>query len=324
MKRADSQILVLVAATLLGAGFAIAWTWTAKGKAEQAQRRLRATERSWQALSASEPAPTAEMAAAWDRRVADLKEDATRHRQQLGESRTDPVQSTPAPTQRAEAFFAIAQFIEAQRVLASKAGVGVPDGYTFGFSAYSNSGPVDAELGIVHRQRLVVESLLQSLWSSGARELTRVQREAADLKVRGDDSTPRGSRREGRPEDYFQPSPARERNRAGIVDTLAFRVGFVGKTATLRRVLGGLQALPMPLVVRAVEVEPLDAEGRARGGARSLADLFRAEENAAAGEGASDTVPIIASNDAEFLVTVVYLDFNHVAKAGAEPQEDAP
>ena len=89
----------------------------------------------------------------------------------------------------------------------------------------------------------------------------------------------------------------------------------------VRRYLADLRALPMPLLVRAVEVEPLDADGRARGGARSLADLFRDDEASSMGEDGNDTVPIIASNDAEFLVTVLYLDFHHVAKANGEDEE---
>ena len=230
MKRFSSQSRIVAAVTLLCVGLALWWSWRSHENAAKAQGHLRTIERSWQVLAASDPAPTAEVAAAWERRVAALESRLQQTRRALGESRADPVRSTAAPAQRAEAFFALAQFVEAQRTQAAQAGVRLADRYEFGFSAYSNSGPVDAELPIVHRQHLVVKAMLESLWGSGARELTRVQREAADTKVRGGETSQRTSRRDGRPEDYFELSPGRELARDGFVDTLAFRVGFTGNT----------------------------------------------------------------------------------------------
>ncbi len=307
-------IWVVLALLAVGAAW---WSWSAHTRAEQAARRLRTVERTWRALSLSEPLPTAAVAEAWRDEREDLTASLAAARRALGAGRRDPVAQAEVPAARAEAFFALAQFVEAQRANAATAGVGVPPGTAFGFSAYANSGPDDAAIGLVHRQHQVVKALLETLWHNGARELTRVQREWPAGKLAAGSA----GRREGRPEDYLEWPAARSLARAGLVDTLAVRVGFIGKTDDLRRYLNALAELPMPLVVRAVEVEPLGADGAARGGMRTLADLFRDESaepvDAEAEEGA---VPIIGANDAEFLVTVEYLDFD-AGQAQAEAEE---
>jgi hypothetical protein len=102
------------------------------------------------------------------------------------------------------------------------------------------------------------------------------------------------------------------------VDTLTFRIGFVGKTPTLRRFLNRLAATDVALVVRGIEVEPWSETGTVAAGVRTLADLFRDEEVGDAGEDSTAAaVPIIKANAAEFLVTVEYLDFAVDRSSGA-------
>ena len=306
------------AAFILLLGLASWFAGSAYQRATQAARRVQVAEQNWRALGLADPMPTAEGAAHWRERRESLEKQLAHARRALGEGREKS--TTPVPTQRAEAFFAIAQFVERQRALAREAGVGLPEGYALGFSAYANSGPPDEELAIVHRQVQVVDALLELLWRSGARELTRVQRELPARKLT--DATPRSgtSRAEGRPEDFLPGAAERSLARDGIVDMLELRLGFIGKTATLRRYLNELPALPLPLVVRAVEVEPLGANGAARGGIRTLADLFGEELEPVEGAAGDDgVVPIIASNESEFLVTVAYLDFSPLENGEVEP-----
>ncbi len=289
-------------------GAALWFSWSSQQKANAALRRLKTAERDWQVMSLAEPVPTAAVAQAWAERRGSLERELHRVRRELGEN----VNRDPAPTQRAEAFFAIAQFVEAQREMARAAGVTLPEGYALGFSTYANSGPPDAELAIVHRQLRVAEALLSVLWRSGAKELTRVQREVPASKLHAAHATSRA----GRPEDFLQQAAGRSLARAGIVDTLALRIGFIGRTSTLRRYLNDLGQLPLPFIVRAVEVEPLGADGAARGGVRTLADLFGEEVAARPAEGTEATaVPVISANESEFLVTVEVLDFSPMDQA---------
>ncbi len=304
---------VLIFGAVCAAGW---WSWSAHGRAEQAARRLAAAERSWRSLEASEPVPTAAVAAAWRTRRESLERHLERARSALGAGTNNAITHSPPPAQRADAFFALARFVEEQRAAAGRAGVALPKECAFGFSAYAHRGPADEELALVHRQQQVTQGLLEILWRSGARALTRMQREVPADKLRTESTTVRGSGPvEGRREDYLQLPASRSLARAGLVDTLALRIGFVGKTSTLRNYLNELTRRPLPLVVRSVEVEPLGTDGTARGGVRTLADLFPDEQAAATTDGGEEqaAVPIIGMSDAEFLVTVEYLDFSNEA-----------
>ncbi|MCC5024663.1 MAG: Amuc_1100 family pilus-like protein [Candidatus Synoicihabitans palmerolidicus] len=327
MKKSDWQLsrdswtgVVLTAILWIGAGW---WTLHTKAEADRAAERLAARQMEWRALQASELAP---VAAETGRQVASAEAAAKVLRRTLGVKTRDAIWTEEPPPQRADAFFKLAQFQERQREAAENAGVLIPEGMSWGFSAFANSGPDNAYLGVVHRQQLVVERLLNALWRAQPRELTRIQREPEQHKVaRAHDAVDR-VRPGGRADDYWEWKRERSVQRDGIVDTLAFRVGFVGKTGTLRRFLAEVRNEDVPVVVREVAVEPLGADGRAQGGVRSLAALFRDEEEAAGdtGDDGEEAVPIIVANEAEFLVTVEYLDFYGPRLAQAEESGGTP
>ena len=73
----------------------------------------------------------------------------------------------------------------------------------------------------------------------------------------------------------------------GRVESEAFRLEFTGQTAVLRAFLNSLAALPRPVIVRRVEVEPLTAESGA-----STAPV------------AGAPVPLVAQNLSKFAVVV--------------------
>lgn len=291
------------------AGGAIWWSQQQAAAATKAERQLRVRQTQWRALSGSEPAPVHAVAEALAAQVTQAERTVKSLRQQLGASGKDPVRTTAPPKQRADAFFAIARFMEEQRSNASMSGAPVPETETFSFSAHRNSGPADEHIALVHRQTLVVARLLDLLWQARPVSLTTVQRENPSAKVDSGNTVSNVSR-EGRPEDWFEWPASRSLARDGVVDTLAFRIGFVGRTATLRAFLQGISAADVPLVVREVSVQPLGANGQAPGGRRTLEDLFRDEpEPGETATASSNTVPIIPANDAEFSVVLEYLDF---------------
>lgn len=298
-----------LAATIVVMGLmfgAVFWSWSQHTRADKSARALQIKQREWEAMRQTVPAPVEEVAAELDRRSKQAESALRVMRRNLGGPKVDPVRSETPPAQRADAFFAIAQFVEAQRKRAETAGVRIPEGTNFGFAEYSNSGPETELIGLVHRQRLVLERLLDSVWKAGPISLTRVQREVP--QVPGGESNV--ARRSGRQNDYLDTTTLRKLRREGVVDTLTFRIGFVGKTNTLRRYLTNLDETDLALVVRGIEVEPVSGDGGSIGGVRSLADLFRDDEGAALGdENDSAAVPIIESNESEFLVTIEYLDF---------------
>ena len=295
--------ILVVVFSILGVA---SWSWGQYTGAEKSARILQIKQREWEAMRQTNPAPVAEVAIELNRRSEQAESALRAIRRSLGGATVDPVRSEPAPEQRADAFFAIAQFVEAQRKQAEKAGVKIPEGTSFGFSDYTNSGPETELIGLVHRQRLVLNRLLDSIWKARPVSLTRIQREVPQVPGQESNLVRRG----GRQNDYLDTASLRKLRREGVVDTLTFRIGFVGKTSTLRRYLRHLAESDVALVVRGLEVEPVTGEGGATGGVRSLADLFRDDEGIESGQkNESAAVPIIESNESEFLVTIEYLDF---------------
>jgi hypothetical protein len=299
--------LVITCVVLIGlVGGVVSWSWGQFTRAEKAERAGQIKAHEWSAMQTMSPSPVDEVAAVLAGKVKSLESKLQAQQSELGGAKVDPVRAADTPAQRADAFFAIAQFVEAQRTLAAVAGVTIPEGANFGFSDYANSGPEVELIGVVHRQQMVMQRLLETLWQARPLRLTRTQRETPLL---ADDAGNR-VRRSGRNNDYLDEAGLRKMRREGIVDTLTFRIGFVGKTNTLRRYLRGLTALDLALVVRGIEVEPVSGSGRANGGLRTLADLFRDDEGEPSGAiDGGDAVPIIEANESEFLVTVEYLDF---------------
>tara|TARA_B110000305_G_scaffold240733_1_gene312268 strand:+ start:2142 stop:3134 length:993 start_codon:yes stop_codon:yes gene_type:complete len=322
-KRPRATVASIVFVIIL-AGSAVWWGQQQAATSTKLERQLRARLAQWRALSGSQPAPVSAVAEALAVQVAKARRTVNSLRQLLGASGKDPVRQTTPPEQRADAFFAIARFMEEQRSAASRTGVPVPETETFSFSAHRNSGPADEHIALVHRQTLVVTRLLNLLWQTRPVSLIAVQRENPSAKVDTGNKAITVSR-EGRPEDWFEWPSSRSLARDGIVDTLAFRIGFVGRTATLRGFLAGISAADVPLVVREVSVQPLGSNGQAPGGRRTLEDLFRdePEPGEAAGE-SSNTVSIIPANDAEFSVTIEYLDLvgPMLARAAELEEED--
>ncbi|GAB5559558.1 MAG: hypothetical protein SynsKO_12050 [Synoicihabitans sp.] len=300
------------------------WSWQQAGQAERADRTLRMREMQWKGLQSSEPAPDAQVADRLEKQLAVAKAAVEELRAQLGAGNSDPIRNDDPPEQRADAFFVLAQFMERQQLAAQNAGVELADEEAFAFSAHRNSGPPDEHIALVHRQMLVVDELLNALWRANPVSLTQVWREDPTTKIPAADVTGVSSR-SGRGSDWFEWSPQRSLASKGNMDTLAIRVGFVGRTTTLRRFLALLAESPAPLVVREIGVQPLGTNGQAAGRRRSLEDLFRDEspENSGA-ENASNTVPIIPANDAEFIVTVEYLDFVGPAEARQAEREGNP
>lgn len=309
--------IVVFLGLMLGAS---SWSLDRFNRAEKSARTLLVKQREWAALTRVTPALVPDITAELEAQAGRIEAKLRTARKRLGGGSDDPIRESEVPAQRAEAFFAIAQFVEAQRGLAQAAGVSVPDGTQFGFSAYSNSGPETELIGVVHRQQRVMSQLLGALWGAKPKSVTRTLREipaVAGAKVGGS-----GTRTSGRNNDFLRPASGRSLRRAGLVDTLTFQIGFVGKTNTLRRFLQNLEGTSVALVVRGIEVEPVSGDGSTSGGVRSLADLFRDDPEVSSEIAPeSEAVPIIESNLSEFLVTVSYLDFEGARMVEASEPE---
>jgi hypothetical protein len=180
------------------------------------------------------------------------------------------------PIARTDAFFDLATYVERSRALAVKQGVAVaPAAAHFGFSLYANEGPEAALIGPVFRQRLIASYLVEALLAARPRAILSVQRErpltAEERKTRAEAlaaaAADPAALAAAQPEksatispDYFDLDPRLAPPASGFVEVSAFRLAFTGQTVALRALLNQLATFELPVIVRAVEVEPASGE----------------------------------------------------------------
>lgn len=289
MPTATRNIVIACAIAILAVFGAETW-WLLRAKA-QAERALAALEqkqqeRDW--LGRQRPAPTPQNEAVID---ADLAAATTRLNELRAalRGRSGDALSAPAPATSPDAFFELAGFVEKARAQAALAKVALRPDERFSFSAYANEGPAAAQLARVHRQALIVQRLLASLWEA---------RPLALLAVRRESPTSDGSPVQARAgqEDHFSLDPAWSLRAPGLIDTEPVRVEFTGQTSTLRAFLMSLADSGQPVVVRSIEVDPLPPAG----------------SGSPAGAG---TVPVVRQSLSKFAVTAEFVLLNPVSSA---------
>ncbi len=180
-----------------------------------------------------------------------------------------------------------------------------PETFAFGFPRYAreSSPPPEHFIPVLDRQRRILAYLVDRLILSGPEQITRVRRETVELEEDG--SGP-----------GFRIAPEISARVPGVVDTLAFEVGFTGYTEVLRRFLTELAAFDRPVVVRRVEVR----RPRAVAARPDRVDIFSIfDAGSDAGEAPERTRaqrPVIDENLSEFTVT---LEFIELAPTGEPP-----
>jgi hypothetical protein len=215
----------------------------------------------------------------------------------------------PTPARPVDAYFALAVFNEKMRVLAGHAQVALRTEERFGFSTYANEGPAADLVASVHRQRVVMQHLLEVLFEARPKSLAAAVRErplteaqwaarhagTGNVGASDTDASAASSsvRSEGQQVDFFEPDAGLRLRHAGLVDGELYRVEFTGQTQVLRTFLNVLATSPLPLFVRAVEVEPADAQASvAEGGAPSTAAVVAAP------------LPLVATSFSKFAVVL--------------------
>ncbi len=155
------------------------------------------------------------------------------------------------PLKPIDAYFDIAAFVEKTRALATRAQVTIKPDERFGFATYAHEGPVAELVTAVFRQRMVAQYLVEALLESRPRALLGVQRE----RPRPADQREQDVGTEAR--DFGDFESVASFSSPGHVAGEIFRLEFTGQTPALRAFLNNLAALPQPVIVRSVAVEPL-------------------------------------------------------------------
>jgi hypothetical protein len=258
-----ATLLVLGLGVVAEAGFVV----ERRAASRAARKHLDQVSRELRTLETIQPAPT-------PGNTALIEADLARSAQILAALQTElrPTGdravrffSAPAPAQRSEAFFDIAQFVEGLRIRARQAGIGLRPDERFGFSSYAHEAPETGQLAVVARERRMVEYLLEALLAAQPHQLLSVQRSRREGKTgAGATGTPVSQAGKGGPAgsgaDYFEIDPRISARVPGLVDATAFRLSFTGHTDTLRALLARLAEFELPLLVRAVEVTPADRQ----------------------------------------------------------------
>jgi len=278
------RLLLLVTSLVLGA--AGAWQWhAARQAAWRARAQLDGLRAEAARLARSEPSVDDAGSAALAAALAAAESEYQAVRRSLSGTAADALLGPP-PAQPVDAWFALTAQADALRARAARAGVALRAEEGFGFVSYTRGGPPAAEIARVHRQRVVVQHLVESLLEARPQALLAVQRERLDGSPEGD------------PADFFAFDPRLALRHSGLVDGTAFRLEFTGQTATLRAFLQDLGSFRLPVVVRGVEVTPLPPTPATR---------------TPAGDTGPVPVPIVQPGLSRFAVTVEQVSVSPLA-----------
>lgn len=232
----------------------------------------------------------------------------------------DRVQNAALPAGSTEAYFDIANFVESMRAAAAEANVAVPAGTRFGFESYASTGPGRAQIPQVHRQRLVAEYLLKTLFQAKPQELVALQRNRPAGAGQAAQPAPTASapgQANTAGNDYFAIDSRMTAAVPGFIETTAFRLSFVGYSSALRNFLNEIASFDLPLVVRSVEVEAAVKKQETKGQPRAntLGALF----GTAAAPAAETAKPIVDQNLSRFTVTIEYINMVETKSDDTQP-----
>ncbi len=324
----------LLLAVALGAAVLLYLTL---GKVSTAEREVKQKSQALDAYTQRNPFPSEENVAAAKADLARSKELlATMQAALKGRGEfAERVRTSRHPDDSTKAYFDLAGFVESMRTAAEAAEVAIPAGTRFGFQTYVSTGPDRDLIPQVHRQRLLAEYLLTTLFEAKPQELVSLQRNrpvapgAAPVAQPVAQRGASGGTNANSPEnDFFAIDPRMTAAVPGFVETTGFKISFIGYSDSLRDFLNEIAKFELPLVVRSVEVEPVvnKAETSNRrsqsSAASSLSALFGGTTPAAgATPAAEEAKPIVDQVRSKFTVTIEYI--NLVEKSADENQENS-
>ena len=255
---------------LLAGALTAGQAWLLFSQRSAAQRVSAEIQQKKQVLdgySFQKPFPSRENLAAVeaDRRQTEKTRDEIRAGLRATGEVAEKIAAATVPGSPTDAYFDIANFVERVRAQARGASVLIAADNRFGFSAYASTGPVRDLIAPVFQQRQYAEYLIGALLGSKypPKEFVSLQREhplTPDQKRQLDEAiaagqTPPSANDTVGSGDYFVIDPRTSARVADRVETVPFRLTFVGLTASLRAFLNELASFKLPFVVRSVEVE---------------------------------------------------------------------
>ncbi len=213
------------------------------------------------------------------------------------------------PDSRAAWSYEINKYLAGARSQAMSNGVRLLPGASFGFSDPSFV-PRDEDAALVHRQIIVMTTLLEVLFDSGIDAFASARRGALPPPAPAANArAPRSSPRPFSEADEFIVPPDLSVAVPGIIDGYVFRLAFKGQSIALRSFVNRIATAPLPFAIRGIQVDLARESGlRADAGGMPVgSNPFVIDQPASAALSASN-VPIISENSSLFVVTIEFLD----------------
>jgi hypothetical protein len=239
--------------------------------------------------------------------------------------RAKQLRDAKLPYEPTHLFFNIETFVELMRSNAQAAKIKIKTDERFGFATYANAGPERDLIPQVYRQRQVAEYLLGALFQAAPSELISFQRERLPELANPAKPSAQSARASAAStatnNDLFDMDPRITARVPGFVDASAFRLTFIGDTASMRALLNKLATFELPLVVRGVEVDPVVkvqvVEKAAP--ANTLSSIFGTTPAASATAEPVKPKPLVEKVLSKFTVTVELIDLVDTTPTEATP-----
>ena len=307
--------LLLIGAVTAGEAWLV---FSQRSQVAKLAAEIEQKQKALQAFSSQNPFPSKDNLAAVeaDRQRAEKTRDEIRQGLRARSEVAAKLAATSVPASSTDAYFDIANYVERVRETAQAAGVALPAENRLGFSLYASTGPERDLIPAVFKQRQYADYLLGVLIAARPRGILSLQRErplppdqqrqVAEAASSGQASPLSGGSDGG---DYFTIDTRTSARVTDFVETNPFRLSFTGTTASLRYVLNELARFELPVVVRSVEVEPLN---KTESGAKTSNFSQPSSNNPFALLGGetptAETVkPLVDQTDSRFIVTVEFI-----------------
>ncbi|MCC6416042.1 MAG: hypothetical protein IT582_09040, partial [Opitutaceae bacterium] len=242
-----SPTAVLLVAGLLSVS-GLGWWWWQQGAMQKTTRQIEVLQREAISLAQAEPAPREEVARELERESAHRESELVSLK--IRRFAWLKSEAQRLPVDRRAAYFDLVAYRQRLTALAKQAQVELNRDETFGYPAYLNEGPAEADITSVFQQRIGLEQVLSSLLRCHPLALLEVERLPEPVVAETQQGRKFGS-------NHSLPTALALR-RGGVLSTQRFAVRFTGRTETLRSWLNALAVADLPVVARNVSVQPAD------------------------------------------------------------------
>ncbi len=290
--------------------------WRFSTNATTLQSQLKQSQSKAETAARQTPAPSDQNLADATKNVDDLNAELADVHKTLQDT-PEKIEYTPPPKgddAGTDLTVEIQQYADKMQAKATEKGVilPTPKNYGFGMALYVGQGvsppPVD-KIPAVYKQLKVLDYVVGHLLDDAKlpdqkMKIVSIDREDVASVTASVGGPPPGGDQGTSGLDLFVVDPTVTARVPGAINTLAFRIRFVGYSESLRILLNDLAKFDLPLVVRSIDVEPAQAD-------RALTGPLPGPATGSAAAAAADNSarrPVITENFSQFTIVIEYVE----------------